>query len=195
MKKIYQIFIKFLSILYKILPFFLGMYCYYPIFKGQNERIYPLWDAIYASLKLYGGSTESGVVVGGLLQVSRFLALAATFSILMNVFNKIGDVINWLKLCYTHSTVVYGNSSYAEYMFESLGPRSRIRGGEKFIKNASRYLLMFSSDTQNLEFYNQNYESLKDKNVYMMLEDISRQNIENPLITVFSIAENCARQY
>lgn len=28
-----------------------------------------------------------------------------------------------------------------------------------------------------------------------MLEDISRQNIENPLVTVFSIAENCARQY
>lgn len=28
-----------------------------------------------------------------------------------------------------------------------------------------------------------------------MLEDISRQNIENSMITVFDIAENCARQY
>ena len=195
MKKNSRILIKFLSIFYKILPFFGGMYCYYPVFKEQNERIYPLLDAVYESLKLYGGSTESGVEVGVLLEISRFLALAATFSILMNVFNKMGDVIDWFKLRLAGSTVVYGNSSYAEYMFESLAPRLRLRGGEKLIKNASRHLLMFSDDTQNLEFYNQNYEFLKGKNVYIMLEDISRQNIENPLITVFSIAENCARQY
>ena len=64
MKKNFRILTKFLSIIYKILPFFGGMYCYYPAFKGQNERIYPLLDAVYASLKLSGGSTEGGVVVG-----------------------------------------------------------------------------------------------------------------------------------
>lgn len=195
MKKLFQKLTKFLNVLYKILPFFIGIYCYYPVIKEQNEHIYPFLDAVYASIRLYAGNTESGVAVGGLLQTARFLALAATFSILMHVFNKMNDAINWLKLRSPGSTVVYGNSSYAGYIFECLSPRLRIRGGEKFIKNASRYLLMLSSDTQNLEFYNRNYESLKDKNVYMMLEDISRQNIENPLITVFSIAENCARQY
>ena len=54
---------------------------------------------------------------------------------------------------------------------------------------------MSSSDAENLAFYNRHYEELSDRNVYIMLEDISRQNIENPLISVFSIAENCARQY
>ena len=195
MKKFFQLLTKFLSVLYKILPFFIGMYCYYPVFKEQDEHIYPFLDAVYASVRIYAGNTESEAAVGGLLQIARFLALAATFGILVHVFNKMNDIINWLKLRIHGSTVVYGNSSYAGYIFESLSPRLRIQGGAKFIKNASRYLIMFSSDTQNLEFYNQNYEFLKDKNVYMMLEDISRQNIENHLITVFSIAENCARQY
>ncbi len=195
MKKISEIILKFLSILYKILPFFIGMYCYYPVFINQEERIYPFLDCLYASIKLYSGSTESGIAVGGLLQLARFMALAATLSIVINLLNKVNDVINGMKLFNPNVTVVYGDSGYAEYIVESLSPGVRIRGEDKFIKSAARYLLMFSSDTENLEFYNKYYESLKDKNVYIMLEDIARQNIENPRITVFSIAENCARQY
>ncbi len=194
MKKLFQLLNKTINVLYKILPFFLGMHCYYPVFVKQ-ERFFPFLDSVYASIKLYSGSTESGIAVGGVLQTARFLALAATLSILINVLNKMNDVLNRLKLFNPNSTVVYGDSSHAGYIYESLNPVSRIRGEEKFINNASRYLLMFSSDTGNLEFYNRNYKSLKDKNVYIMLEDISRQNIENSLITVFSIAENCARQY
>ena len=172
------------------------MYCYYPVFIEQEEHIYPFLDAVYSSIKLYSGCTESGIAVGGLLQLARFLALAATLSILINVFNKMNNIINCIKLLSGDSTVIYGNSSYADYLYESLEKRIRIRGEEKkFIKNASRYMLMFSSDTENLEFYNRNYERLKEKNVYIMLDDVSRQNIENHLITVFSIAENCARQY
>lgn len=194
MKKVIQILNRSISILYKILPFFLGMYCYYPVFLTQ-DRLYPFLDSVYAAIKLYSGSTESGIAVGGLLQTARFLALAATLSIVINVLNKMNDIINGLKLFNRNSTVVYGNSSYAGYILDSLSPSLRIRGEEKFINNASRYLLMFSNDTENIEFYNKNYEYLKDKNVYIMLEDISRQNIENLLIRVFSIAENCARQY
>lgn len=54
---------------------------------------------------------------------------------------------------------------------------------------------MFSNDKRSLEFFSQNYSELKNKNVYIMLDSVSRQNAENPLVTVFSIAENCARQY
>lgn len=187
--------IKFLNILYKILPFFLGIYCYYPVFKLDKNRIYPFLDSIYSSLKLYSANTESGVAVGGLLQFARFLALAATLSILINAFNKMNALINQIKLFNRNSTVVYGDSVCAEYFFEDLSRRIRIRGEEKMIKNASRYLLMFSNDAANIEFYNRNYKFLKDKRVYIMLENTSRQNIENPLITVFSITENCARQY
>lgn len=194
MKKTVQNLKRVLSVLYKILPFFIGMYCYYPAFTEQ-ERVFPFLDAIYSSIKLYSGSTESGIPIGGFLQLARFLALAATLSILIDALNKMNDVLNWFKLLTPGSTVVYGNSSYADCVLESLNPRIRIRGEEKFIDNASRYILMFSSDAENLEFYNRNYELLKNKRVYIMLENIQRQSIENPLVSVFSIAENCARQY
>lgn len=183
------------GILYKVLPFFIGMYCYYPAFTAREGSIYPFWDAVYASLKLYGGSTEAGVPVGTLLQLARFMALAATFSILIKVFNKMGDLFNWLKLRGRGAVVVYGDSDYAAYLYESLPPGQRILGREKLIRNASRYALLYQDEADSLAFYDQYYEMLKDKNVYMLLSGIDRQNIENPRLTVFNIAEDCARQY
>lgn len=196
MKKFFKYILDIFSLLYKILPFFIGLYCYYPFFINQKDHPYPFLDAAYASLKLYSGCTESGIVIGELLQLARFLALAATFSILVNAFNKMNGIIDWIKLFNHNSTVVYGESGYADYLYKQLDRRLRIRGEEDtFVNNASRYMLMFSSDAKNLDFYNRNYEKLKDKNVYIMLDNISRQNIKNRLITVFSIAENCARQF
>lgn len=194
MKGFFHLLNRLLSILYKIFPFFAGMYCYYPVFVEQG-RAFPFLDAIYSSVKLYSGAIESGVEAGALLQITRFLALAATLNIVINALDRMNDVIIRLKLLNPEATVVYGDSGYVEYIFESLPRGLRIRGQDKLIGGASRYLLMFSQDHRNLEFYNLNYETLKDKKVYIMLENISRQNIENPLITVFSIAENCARQY
>lgn len=194
MKKFKQKMRRFFSLLYKLLPFLIGMYCYYPVFTG-GDHIFPFLDSVYSSIKLYSGSTESGVPVGGLLQFGRFLAMAATLGILIGALNKMNDLINWVKLFHPKATVVYGDSSYAGYVLESLPSGIRIAGGEKFIDNAARYVLMFSGDAENLEFFNRNYEALKDKHVYIMLDDISRQNIENPRISVFSMAENCARQY
>ena len=91
--------------------------------------------------------------------------------------------------------MVYGDSDYAAYLYESLPPGQRIRGREKFIRNASRYALLYQDEADSLAFYDQYYEMLKDKNVYMLLSGIDRQNIENPRLTVFNIAEDCARQY
>lgn len=195
MKKFIQFLVRIIKVAYKILPFFIGIYCYYPVFITQENRIYPVLDCIYASMKLYTGNTESDVAVGALLQIARYMALFASFNVLMRAFDKMNDAINRIKLFDPEAIVVYGDSCYAEYIYENLNSSARIRGKEKFIDSAPRYLLMFSKDTDNLDFYDANYEELKDKNVYMMLDDISRQSIENPLISVFSIAENCARQY
>ena len=198
MKKTFQFLLNLINILYKILPFFIGIYCYYPVFMRQEEHIYPFLDAIYSSIMLYSGEIESSIDINELLllQFARFLALAVTLSVLINAFNKMNSIVNYIKLFHRDSTIVYGNSNYANYLYENLNKGLRIRGEEnKFIKNASRYILMFSSDAENLAFYNQYYEYLKDKRVYIMLDNVSRQNIENHLITVFSIVENCARQY
>ncbi|MGN0667418.1 MAG: RyR domain-containing protein [Huintestinicola sp.] len=195
MKKIYITFGEFISAAYKILPFFLGMYCYYPHFSQKPESVYPFLDSVYASLKLYSGCTESGVTIDAVLQIARFLALAATLSILVKAFNKFHDIINRIKLLGRGSIVVYGSSVYADHLYESLKHSVRIRGGDKFIDHAGKYLIMFPTDKENLEFYSKNYSRLSGKRVYIMLEDTSRQSIEDPMITVFSVAENCARQY
>ena len=51
MKKILKLLSNIFNILYKILPFFIGMYCYYPVFIEQEEHIYPFLDAVYSSIK------------------------------------------------------------------------------------------------------------------------------------------------
>ncbi|MCH5209238.1 MAG: hypothetical protein J1F04_10150 [Oscillospiraceae bacterium] len=194
MKKFSRVLLKILSVLYKITPFFLGVLCYYPFYVSE-ESAYPLFDAAWAAVRLYCAESEEGMASTLLLEIARFMALTTTLSILITILNKFIDIVGRVKLIFPGSTVVCGSSEYAEHLFQSLSPRQRIRGRDKLIKGASRYLLMFSDDTENLEFYSRNYDYLKDKRVYIMLDNISRQNIENPLITVFSIAENCARKY
>ncbi len=186
---------KLIKEIWMILPFFLALYCYYPVFLTQANRRYPLLDAIYEALRIYRGFTSSGVEVGALLEIARYMALAAVVRILIALFSKAEDLINWLKLRTTRSTVVYGDSEYAGYLFESLPPSQRIRGGKRFIAGASRYLLMFSEDEKNIAFFHAHYRQIKDQNVYIMLNGVSGQNIDNPRITAFSIAENCARWY
>lgn len=195
MKKFLKFLIKIIQILYKIIPFFIGIYIYYPEFVVQGTRPYPMLDTIYSSFKLYSGTTEGGIPVGGLLQLARYLALMTTFSILMKLFNKMSAMIDRIKLYNSDTIVVFGDSSYADCIYESMNHSTRVRGEDKFINEASKYLITFSDDKKNIEFYNKHFEELKGKKVYIMLEDISRQNIENPMVTVFNIAENSARQY
>lgn len=195
MKKYVKKIGSFIRVFYMVAPFFMGIYCYYPVYSGQADRRYPMLDAIYDSLKLYSGSTASGVEIGWILQIARYLALAAMLRILVAVFNRTADVINRLKLCMTDSTVVYGDSEYAGYLYGSLPARQRIRGADKFIAGASRYLLMFSDDEENLAFFHAHYGRMKGAEVYIMLNGVSGMSIGNPQVIAFSIAENCARQY
>lgn len=194
MKKICRVFLNCINLLWKISPFFIGLFCY-SSFYTENGNLYPIIDAVYSSLKLYSGVTDSGIPLTAPIEIARVLALFTTLSILVKVLNKIMSLAQWFMLKLMKPMVIYGDSDYADCVFESLDKSRRIRGGEELIRGASRYLLMFSDDTRNLKFYNKYYEYLKDKNVCIMLDNISRQNIENTKLTLFSPAENSARQY
>lgn len=194
MKKICRVFLSSISVLYKILPFFIGLFCY-TSFYTEKGNLYPIFDAVYSSMKLYTGVTEGDIPLTAPIEIARFLASATTIGILVKALDRVMDFADWLKLKFMKPTVIYGDSDYADCVFESLGKYRRIRGGEDLLQGASRYLLMFSDDTRNLKFYNKHYEYLKDRNVCIMLDNISRQNIENTKLTLFSAAENSARQY
>lgn len=179
----------------KVLPFVLAFGSYCPVYFSQADRRFPLLDALYDALKIYMGFIPGGIEIGAAMQLARFLALAATLSILLKAFDKAGDLINWLKLRTAKVTVVYGDSAYANYLYESLPPRQRIRGGADFIAGAARYLLMFEDDVKSIAFFHDHYPQMQDSRVYLMLDGVSRQSIADPHITVFSIAESSARQY
>lgn len=196
MKKILRFLARVLNVFYKVLPFFLGTYFYYPFYASESSHEYPLLDAMYSAIRLYYGESEDGIEANFILQLARFLAIAATVSILITAFNKVNSVANRLKLIFPDSTVIYGDSVYADILYDNISMTRRIHGDpDKVIKNASRYMIMFSSDIENIRFYNRNYEYLKDKDTYIMLDDVSKQNIENHHVKVFSMAENCAIQY
>lgn len=195
MKKATAIISRVFGFTYKILPFILGMYRYYPFYKNNGVSLYPFLDSVYSSFKLYSGSTEGGIPVDAVMEIARFLGIAATLSILVRIFNKLKDVSDLFKLTLPDSVAVYGDSVYAELLYKTLSPFKRVRGGEKVYKHAHKYILMFSNDRKNLEFYSKYYDILEDKTVYIMLEHTKRHSIENPNVKIFSLSENCARQY
>lgn len=195
MKKGRQTARRIWGIVSKLVPFLIGMYCYYPIFCAQEVHLYPLLDTIYSAIKLYSGSVEGDVPVGLLLQIGRYWGLLISLTVLAQIFHRMRDLVNWAKLLGPDVSVVYGDSAYADYAFESLAPRRRVRGEDKLIEGAARYLLMFSGDEKNLAFFTRHYAALQGKKVYIMLDGVARQSIEDPMVTVFSLVENCARQY
>ena len=127
MGKTSQVINKIFRISYKIFPFFVGIYSYYPAFIEQ-ERPFPFLDTIYSSLRLYSGFVEGGVPVDILLQIARFMGMAAAVSLLISAANKINDVINWAKLFNPNSTdrkstrlkSSHDQITYAVYCFKTL---------------------------------------------------------------------------
>lgn len=179
------------GILYKITPFAVGMFKYYPYYKNSSGSLFPFFDSIYASILLYGGVVKDGLPVDAWFQIARFCGMAATLNILLILFRRFSR----LKLLNRASTVVYGNSAYADRIYDSLDVSCRIRGDSEFIDKAGKYVIMFSDDKKNIKFYSEHYSKLKDKRTYILLENVSRQNIENENVTVFSLSEICAREY
>ena len=106
MKKFAEKIPKILGIFYKIFPFFLGIYCYYPIFSADPAQPCPILNAIFSSIMLYSATIEDGMPLTPLLQLARFLAFTATISIILEIFNKLGDLLSYFKVLNRKSTVV-----------------------------------------------------------------------------------------
>lgn len=172
-------------------------YCrFYNVFSSGSINIGLFLRSIYSSLKLYVNTTEesASLPIGIDFEIARLVAMTFSLSILVKAINKFVNFSNYFKLLHPRATVVYGNSIYASRIFDSLQPCSRIMGDDKFISHAYRYIIMYSSDEENLKFYSENYKKLQGRKVYIMLDNASKQNIENMDISIFSVSENSARQ-
>lgn len=185
---------SFLKILYSIFPFFVSLYFHIPYFYNKQTK-YPFLDSLYAAIKIYSGSIEDGIEMTLLLHIVRFMALTITLSILIKALYRISDIMQRLCLLSEKSYLVYGSSPYASKLCSDIGKIHCVRYENDHFVKAPNYVLMFPDDEQNLEFYATNYELMKNSRVYILLEDIERQNFINTDVSVFSIPECAARLY
>lgn len=190
---------KIFCIIWFVTPFIIGMinYCrFFNVFTPGNVNINMLLRSIYASLKLYVNTTEesTSLPIGIDFEIARLIAMTFTLSILVKAINKFINFSNYFKLLFPKSTVVYGDSLYADHIYNSLPSYSSIKGNNKFIAHAYRYIIMYSDDKKNLRFYSENYRKLCSRKVYIMLDNVAKQNIEDTNVSIFSSSENSARQ-
>lgn len=194
-----SILFKIICILWFLIPFVIGMinYCrFYNVFSSGGINIGLFLRSIYASLKLYVNTTEesASLPIGIDFEIARLIAMTFSLSILVKAINKFINFSNYFKLLCPKSTVVYGDSVYAEYIYNSLPSYKRIKGNDRFIAHAYRYIIMYSDDKDNLRFYSENYKKLCSRKVYIMLDNVAKQNIEDTNVSIFSSSENSARQ-
>lgn len=66
--------------------------------------------------------------MGLLLQIGRYWGLLISLTVLAQIFHRMRDLVNWAKLLGPDVSVVYGDSAYADYAFESLAPAAASAG-------------------------------------------------------------------
>lgn len=175
-------------------PFVIGVIFYYPYYNEPGGR-YPLLDAAYAALKLYTGDAVEGIDTPLILHIAKFAAMFFALSLIISVLDKSKQLLDYFRAGSEKNYVVYGRSAHAAHLCRSIGSNRCVSGVDEFIENGRNYVLMFSDDNKNLEFYAENYDKMKDNNVYIRLENIKRQNIDCKNVVTFSIYECCARLY
>lgn len=149
-------------------------------------------DCLYASFALYFISPISDSY-NILIEIARWTAPLAMAATLLSLIQSIWIKIKWRfeglskksVVVYTDSdrTIKFDNSTKAAYPGESV---------KSYFKNQ---IIMFSSDEKNLSFYEANLEKLKDKNVYIGINDIEHGILQNiPDITIFDINRSISRE-
>jgi hypothetical protein len=166
-------------------PFFLGTAAY--LRAGSSLS----WSA-YRAVLLYFGEIEQNDEV--LLQVAMWSALAVSAALLANAVNVLfGGLYNRIKALFPKSCVIYGNSAYAERLSGNL--KFRAIRSDKMLQNASRHILLFDSDEENIRFLNEHYNVLSGKTVAVKLNKLLPYSLKSQNIITFNVAEITARLY
>ena len=150
------------------------------------------WNSAYSCLTMYlvdfGDPTENS-----LIQIARWLAPIATAGTLSLVFASIGRVAKQMYAgCSKKSVAVFGDETWKMELLGQLG----INGVsmDKTAVRAGCYILA-GSEEENLEFYDQNSNALKGKDVYLKCRSLPEQVSSDPYLHLFSPEETAARLF
>lgn len=186
--------IKRTQILYIILfclPFILG-------FIGNYKSGNTILNSLYGALCIY--VMELQIQPENILsEIARWTAPLMTASGVFVAFQQIRrSVANRIKGKNPNSVAIYGDSIYIDTLIDKLG-KLGIQGGmddlSDGIDRAGRYVILFQNEQESLAFYEKHKKDFQHGKVYLCLENITPQSLEDSNLTIFNLKENTARLY
>ena len=170
-----------------IIPFILGTIGYRCM--GQT-----LSNSMYDAFVLYFVNPVSDEL-NVLIDIARWTAPLATTSGILYIVQKLWKDLAWRMRCLTGDCVeIYSDTDITVNMGSNVNVRYM---GQKFDCHAKSCVIMFGSDVDSFEFYEENKERLTDKKVYIGLNDIEygllrSEKCDNTVL--FDINGSIARQ-
>lgn len=149
-------------------------------------------DCLYASFALYFTNPvlDSYNI---LIEIARWTAPLAMAVTLLSLIQSVWLRIKWRFAGLSKkNVVVYTDSGRTIKFDESI---KVAYPGECVKPYFNNQIIMFSSDEKNLSFYEENIQKLKDKKVYIGINDIEHGLLKNiPGIKIFDINRSIARE-
>ncbi|MBQ8148179.1 MAG: hypothetical protein IJ040_05245 [Lachnospiraceae bacterium] len=182
------------SILYTILiclPFLLG-------FIGNSISGHGLLDSLYAAVCIYVMELQIPPE-NALAEIARWTAPLMTASGVFIAFQKIRRLLsNRIRGNNPNSVAIYGDSAYISTLIDKLG-KLGIQGGmddlSDGIDKAGRYVILYKDEQEGLAFYEQHKKNFQQGKVYLGLETITPQSLQDSNLSIFNLKENIARMY
>ena len=153
--------------------------------EGEN-----FWNSAFSCLTMYlmeyGDPTDNVWI-----QMARWLAPIATAGTLSLVFSSIGKFAKRVYAkCSKKSVAVFGDEAERTELLRELGVKGIPMDASAVC--AGSYILV-GSEEDNLEFYQQNADALKGKDVYLKCRSLPEQVSCDPHLHLFSPEETAAR--
>lgn len=130
--------------------------------------------------------------LNNLINIARYAAAVFTIGAFLNIFSRAFVVLSaWLKAKKSESTFIYGESSAAELLADSLKEKA-IRSKE-FVD--AKKVVLLDKESDNLAFYYEHAEKLKNKEVYVLSSSFANMSFEGGRHRFFSAEELFAGDY
>ncbi|MBR5931750.1 MAG: hypothetical protein IKZ95_06975 [Lachnospiraceae bacterium] len=154
------------------------------------------YEGVLSSLKFlkveFGGITNNVFV-----EIARCLGILFYFSLLYAIAYALFDVI---RLFFTvrckDSVAVHGDSSMAKYCARNIrGGKHCVLSDSKESFRAKKQILWFDDDTKAMSFYDTNRSALAKDEVYIAINTIPVEGMQEENVHLFNVNENIAITY
>lgn len=152
----------------------------------------PFTNALYASFALYFTNPISDAY-NGFIELARWTAPIAMVGAILEVLQKYSRALDlWICSHKNGSAAVYSDRDLQLAENDSI---HFLYAGDHFQKRCQAHLILFSSDEENLKFYEKHKQALSGRKVYIGLQELEQGLTELPPdVTVFDINQAAARQ-